>query len=315
MKKIKWLATGGTISCVPTQNGLSPAAAEEQMKDMLSHIPDMGAEIFPECIMNIDSSDISCGAIRKIGIAADKAIQDGFNGIVITHGTDTMAYTSAMLRKMLCNSPVPVIITGAQRPFYLDNSDGKANLSNALRSATNGLLTDVYLLFGDKLIRGDKAHKEYTHNDNAFISPTGYSGMIKNEKLFLNDIPHYSGEYKFNSDFDENVLLIKLTPTTDISIFSYAVDRDVRGIVIEGYGTGGIPHRLLDGIAYAACKGIKIMLISQCLYEGIDMSIYEVGVSAARLGVISGGEMTAEAAVAEMMFMLGQERRSYEHIS
>ena len=105
-------------------------------------------------------------------------------------------------------------------------------------------------------------------------------------------------------------MLIKLTPVTDISIFSYAVDRGVRGIVIEGYGTGGIPHRLLDGIAYAAGKGIKIMLISQCLHEGVDMSIYEVGVSAARLGVMSGGEMTAEAAVAEMMFMLGKERCS-----
>ena len=310
MKKIKWLATGGTISCVPTENGLSPAAAEEQMRDMLRHIPETGAEIFPECIMNIDSSDISCADIRKIGIAADKAIRDSFDGIVITHGTDTMAYTSAMLRKMLRFPPVPVIITGAQRPFYSDNSDGKSNLINSLNAAVNSSLNDVYLLFGDKLIRGDMAHKEYTQSDNAFISSSGYAGMIKDGVLLLNDIPHNQGSYTFNDDFDENVMLIKLTPGTDISIFFFAVDRGVRGIVIEGYGTGGIPHRLLEGIAYAAGKGIKIMLISQCLHEGVNMSIYEVGMSAARLGVMSGGEMTAEAAVAEMMFMLGKERRS-----
>lgn len=310
MKKIKWFATGGTISCVPTENGLSPAAAEEQMRDMLTNIPETGAEIFPECIMNIDSSDISCEDIRKIGLSAYKAIQDGFDGIIITHGTDTMAYTSAMFRKMLVSPPVPVIITGAQRPFYSDNSDGKANLFNSLNAALNGSLNDVYLLFGDKLIRGDLAHKEYTHSDNAFISSREYAGIIKDGALLLNDITHNSGEYSFNDDFDENVMLIKLTPGTDISIFSYAVDRGVRGIVIEGYGTGGIPHRLLDGIAYAAGKGIKIMLISQCLHEGVDMSIYEVGVSAARLGVMSGGEMTAEAAVAGMMFMLGKERCS-----
>lgn len=310
MKKIKWLATGGTISCVPTENGLSPAAAEEQLRDMLSLIPETGAEIFPECIMNIDSSDISCGDIRKIGIAADKAIRDGFDGIVITHGTDTMAYTSAMLRKMLCSPPVPVIITGAQRPFFSHNSDGKENLLNSIKAAMNDSLNDVFLLFGNKLIRGDMAHKEYTRSDNAFISSSGYAGIINDGKLLLNDIPYSSGEYSFNSDFDENVMLIKLTPSTDISIFFYAADRGVRGIVIEGYGTGGIPHRLLDGIAYAAGKGIKIMLISQCLHEGVDMSIYEVGVSTARLGVISGGEMTAEAAVAEMMFMLGKECHS-----
>lgn len=307
MKKIKWLATGGTISCIPTEYGLSPAAEKEQMKDMLLHIPETGAEIHTQCIMNIDSSDISCDDIRKIGISADIAIKEGYDGIVITHGTDTMAYTSAMLRKMLVSSPIPIIITGAQRPFYSENSDGKTNLFNSLKSAMNDSMRDVYLLFGDKLIRGDMAHKEYTHSDNAFISSGKYAGTIKDGTLLLNEISDNSGRYTFNSDFDDNIMLIKLTPTTDISIFFYAADRGIRGIVIEGYGTGGIPHRLLDGIAYAARKGIKIMLISQCLHEGVDMSIYEVGVSAAKLGIISGGKMTAEAAVAEMMFILGKE--------
>ncbi|MCI7766582.1 MAG: asparaginase [Oscillospiraceae bacterium] len=308
MKKIKWLSTGGTISCIPTENGLSPAAAEPQMRDMLLHIPETGAEIIPECIMNIDSSDISCNDIGKIGIAVHRAINEGYDGIVITHGTDTMAYTSAMLRKMLVNAPVPVMITGAQRPFYSDNSDGKANLYNSITAAAEGRLSGVYLLFGDKLIRGDMAHKEHTKNDNAFISSGEYAGIVTGNGIEYKAISQASGSYCFNDDFDENVMLIKLTPSTDGRIFGFAADSGIRGIVIEGYGMGGIPKRLLEPVERAIKLGIKIMLISQCLHEGVDMSIYEVGVNAAKLGVIAGGDMTAEAAVSEMMFMLGTKQ-------
>ncbi len=302
MKKIKWLATGGTISCIQTENGLHPAAAESQMRDMLNYIPETGAEIVPECIMNIDSSDISVNDMKLIGTAADKAIKEGYDGIVIIHGTDTMAYTSAVLRKMLSGTPIPVIITGSQRPFYSANSDGKINLFNALKAAADSSLKDVFLIFGDKLIRGDRAHKDYTENDNAFVSSCGYSGIIQNGRLIVNEFPNADTEYHFNIDFNENVMLIKLTPLTDGSIFTFAAESGVKGIVIEGYGAGGIPHRLLDSIGKVISKGIKIMLISQCLYDGVDMSIYEVGTDAAKLGIISGGNMSAEAAVAEMMF-------------
>ena len=302
MKKIKWLATGGTISCIQTENGLHPAAAESQMRDMLNYIPETGTEIVPECIMNIDSSDISVNDMKLIGTAADKAIKQGYDGIIITHGTDTMAYTSAVLRKMLSGTPIPVIITGSQRPFYSENSDGKSNLMNALKAAADSSLRDVFLLFADKLIRGDRAHKDYTENDNAFVSSCGYSGIIQNGRLIVNEFPNADTEYHFNLDFNENVMLIKLTPLTDGSIFTFAAESGVKGIVIEGYGAGGIPHRLLDSIGKVISKGIKIMLISQCLYDGVDMSIYEVGTDAATLGIISGGNMCAEAAVAEMMF-------------
>ena len=302
MKKIKWLATGGTISCIQTENGLHPAAAESQMRDMLNYIPETGTEIVPECIMNIDSSDISVNDMKLIGTAADKAIKECYDGIIITHGTDTMAYTSAVLRKILSGTPIPVIITGSQRPFYSANSDGKINLFNALKAAADSSLKDVFLIFGDKLIRGDRAHKDYTENDNAFVSSCGYSGIIQNGRLIVNEFPNADTEYHFNIDFNENVMLIKLTPLTDGSIFTFAAESGVKGIVIEGYGAGGIPHRLLDSIGKVISKGIKIMLISQCLYDGVDMSIYEVGTDAAKLGIISGGNMSAEAAVAEMMF-------------
>ena len=238
MKKIKWLATGGTISCIQTEIGLHPAAAESQMCDMLNHIPETGAEIVPECIMNIDSSDISVNDMKLIGIAADNAIKEGYDGIVITHGTDTMAYTSAVLRKMLSGTPIPVIITGSQRPFYSADSDGKANLLNAIKAAADSSLRDVFLLFGDKLIRGDRAHKDYTENDNAFVSSCGYSGIIQNGRLIVNEFPNADTEYHFNLDFNENVMLIKLTPLTDGSIFTFAAESGVKGIVIDLLGVG-----------------------------------------------------------------------------
>ena len=302
MKKIKWLATGGTISCIQTENGLHPAAAESQMRDMLNYIPETGTEIVPECIMNIDSSDISVKDMKLIGTAADKAIKEGYDGIVMTHGTDTMAYTSAVLRKMLSGTPIPVIITGSQRPFYSANSDGKINLFNAIKAAADSSLKDVFLLFGDKLIRGDRAHKDYTKNDNAFVSSCGYSGIIQNGRLIVNELTDADTKYHFSTDMNEKIMLIKLTPLTDENIFAYAAESGVKGIVIEGYGAGGIPHRLLDSIGRIISKGIKIMLISQCLYDGVDMNIYEVGTDAAKLGIISGGNMSAEAAMAEMMF-------------
>ena len=190
------------------------------------------------------------------------------------------------------------------KPYFAEDSDGKANLYNSFTAAQMNELADVFLLFGDKIILGGLAHKEYTRSDNAFVSTKEYSGRIENGAVTLGSLPEKHGEYSFNADFDDRVMLIKLTPLTDGSIFSYAAEKGVRGIVIEGYGMGGIPSRLLPEIKAAADKGIKIMLISQCLYEGIDMSIYEVGINAKRLGIISGGDMCAEAAAAEMMYLI-----------
>lgn len=307
MKKIMWISTGGTIACIKGENGLSPASSESQMNEMLEIIGDIPAEIECVTLMNIDSTNISCDDIRKIGEAAHKAITEGFDGIVITHGTDTMAYTSAILRKMLKYAPVPIIMTGSQRPFFEIGSDAPANLRNSFKAALDERFKGVHILFGDKVIRGDAAHKEYSFSDNAFISSEEYKAIIKDD-FFGNICPEIEGNYCFDPYFDENVMLITVTPATPSDLFEFALRSGCKGIIIEGYGCGGIPERLLPAIKKASGKGVKIMLISQCFYEGVSMDIYEVGVLAASCGIISGGKLTAEAALAELMFMIGKEK-------
>lgn len=309
MKKIMWISTGGTISCIKGENGLSPAASERQMSEMLEFIGHIPAQIECRPIMNIDSTNITCRDIRKIGEAAHEAIIGGFDGVIITHGTDTMAYTSAILRRMLGSAPVPVILTGSQRPFFTDDSDAPANLRNTLRAALDPRFKGVHILFGDKVMRGNAAHKEYSLSDNAFISPEEYKAVIRNGD-FEDVCPEIDGQYCYNPEFDENVTLITVTPSSRPELFESAVNSGCKGIVIEGYGCGGIPERLLPAIKNAAEKGVKIMLISQCFYEGVSMDIYEVGARAAACGIISGGKLTAEAALAEMMFMTAKNNKN-----
>lgn len=304
MKKILWLLTGGTISCISTEQGLSPAADKAQAEKMLEAV---GTSADVECIplMNIDSTNISCNDMKMIGETAHNGITKGFDGIVITHGTDTMAYTSAFLRHMLENAPVPVVITGSQRPFRAEGSDAPDNLKNAFLAACDTRFAGVHILFGSKVLWGDSAHKEYTQSDDAFISPNGYKAAFK-DGAFYDVIPSISGNYRYNADFSENIALIKLTPLTRPAEIETAVRSGFTGIVLEGYGCGGIPEILLPAIKSASEKGVRFMLISQCFYEGISLDIYAVGAKAAACGIISGGKMTAEAAIAEMMFNIGK---------
>lgn len=300
MKKIKWLATGGTISSVETEKGLVPASSDEQMKKMLEVLGFASENISTEQLMNIDSTEITCNDIRNIGIAADKAVREGFDGIIITHGTDTMAYTAAILDRMMDSCPIPVIITGSQRPFFAYDSDGKANLLNALNAACESF-GGVHILFGDKLIRGGMAYKAYTRSDNAFISPSGkYSGTISGGKLICSE-KKPDGKYFFRSNFSHRAGLIKITPMTRPEEIESAA-KLYDGIVIEGYGIGDIPTRLLPAIKKAISGGVKCVLISQCLFEGVSMGVYEVGTQAKDIGVISGGDLTAEGALARLMF-------------
>lgn len=302
MKRIIWLSTGGTIACTSGNDGLTPAACENQMQLMLEHIPKDEYEIIKKSIMNIDSSDISVDDILKIGCEVNTAISQGCDGIVITHGTDTMAYTCAMLSQMIHHSPVPVIVTGSQRPFFTQGSDAAQNLLNSFKAASDSRFNGIYLLFGDKVIKGDKAYKAYTVSDNAFISVDGYAAIIDKGGFINVNTADSCGAYNFISTCERRVMLIKLTPSSDSDIIDYAVRSGIRGIVIEGYGMGGIPYRLLDRLRVAVSCGIKIMLISQCMFEGIDLNVYEIGCSAAKCGIMSGGTMTAEAAMAYMMF-------------
>lgn len=300
MHKILWLSCGGTIACPPGEGCLSPEASEEQMKDMLGKISlPKGAEITPRCIMNIDSTDTDITALRTLSAAVYNGMTEGFSGVVITHGTDTMAYTAAVLFYALENTP-PIVITGAQLPFYAENSDGAANLSNAVKAACDGRFSGVHLLFGDKIIPGDRAVKIHTSEFDAFTSAAGYAALIKNGDITdITPSAPPSGKCVLR-EISGNVSLIKLTPFTDPREIDRAVSRGTKGLVLEGFGCCGVPDRLLPAIKRASDKGVRTVFVSQCLYGSADGERYRVGVNAAESGVIFGFALTAEGAVARL---------------
>ncbi len=301
MPQILWLSCGGTIACPPDKSNLSPRASEEQMHDMLKKIPlPENTNITPRCVMNIDSSDMGVKQLRTLTAAVHSSVNEGFSGIVITHGTDTMAYTAAALFFALENLP-PVIITGAQLPFYEKASDGPANLSNALKAACDRRFSGVYLLFGDKIISGDRAVKVHTTDNNAFISAAGYAAIIQSGEFTEVTVkgPDICGNCTLHR-IAKNTALIKLTPFTDSYTLYSLSKNNIKGLVIEGYGCCGIPGRLLDAIKKISDKGVKVVFVSQCLYGQTNGERYEVGVNAAKSGVIYGFAPTAEAALAKL---------------
>ena len=302
MKKIMWISTGGTIFCKSGKKGLAPVSDKEMTDKMLIIAGVNSCEVMHNDLMNIDSTDITCDDMRKIGAAVNDAISDCFDGIVITHGTDTMAYTGAVLHHMLENAPVPVIITGSQKPFFTENSDAPQNLRNAFSAACDNRFAGVFILFGSRIMESDKAYKAYTESYDAFISPVNYAAVITEQGFTDLQLPAYSGKYRYNTDFCEDISLIKISPCTKPSDILSAVNNGAKGIVAEGYGMGGVPSKLIDAFADAAAKGVRIILISQCFYEGVFLDVYNVGIRAAECGFVSGGQMTAEAALAQLMF-------------
>lgn len=299
MTDILWIACGGTISCCPTERGLSPAVCEKQMKEMLSglNVPE-NTNITARLLMNMDSTDMDIPHLKALAEAVYEG--RGHSGIIITHGTDTMAYTSAVLACALENISVPVIITGSQRPFFAEGSDGRRNLSSAIAAACDDRFAGVHLLFGDKVIPGDRAVKIHTTDCNAFTSPRGYSAVINGDSFEqVSPLPPPSGECRLR-EISGNVRLIKLTPFTEESEIISAISDGITGIVLEGFGSCGIPGRLLPAVREAVNRGVTAAFVSQCLYGNTDDKLYEVGVHAGEAGVVFGMDLTAEGALARL---------------
>lgn len=308
MKNILWLSTGGTIACKLGENGLSPDNSQLQMKKMLAEIPQINKFCKVECreIMNIDSTEILPRDWRKLADLIDRYIKksDSIDGIVITHGTDTMAYTGAMLSNMLINVPVPVIITGSQLPFFEENSDGKINLSDSFLAACNEKLKAVCLVFAGKIMLGKDAYKINSVDKSAFVSIEKDIGKISNETVYIYNEQLPQGTYKYAPDFSEEVMLIKITPNISSKILDFVKAIGVQGIVIEGYGLGGIPTAFLSALELLCKSGVRCVLVSQCVFGGTNLGVYSVGTRASLAGIEDWGNVTSEFALTRLMWEL-----------
>lgn len=314
-KKILVLGTGGTIAS-GGENGLRPALGTVKMLERLPLLCEE-YDIAAKDILQLDSSNIQPEEWRCIAEHVDKE-HAYFDGVVITHGTDTLSYTAAALSFMLRGISVPVVLTGSQLPLEHPLTDAYDNLRYAFAmaaSATGG----VFVSFGGRILLGSRAVKVRTTGFDAFESVNHpYVADIRARgALHINTAalpPHAS--YRFTGDISGSVFLIKLTPGLDPAIFDMLAGMKYEGVVIEAFGAGGLHyiHRDLPAkLELFSSHRIPVVITSQCLYEKSDLSIYEVGRRALAGGAVDAGDMTTEAAFVKLKWLLAQGL-SYERI-
>lgn len=309
MKRIALLATGGTIASVPGDDGLAPGIGGSQLMSLIPRALE-SVELVCKDVFSLDSSNIQPEEWRVLAREVYATLDD-VDGVVITHGTDTMAYSAASLTFMLRNVNKPVVFTGSQLPIMHPLSDAHSNLSEAL-SVAQTAPAGVYVVFNHKIINGSRAVKLRTTSFDAFDSINApLVGYIDA------DGPHYTNPPRYRPDapctledsLNEKVFLLKLMPGTSPEIFDWVVASGMKGLVLEAFGMGGLHYirrNLVDKLKMLTSNGVYTIVTTQCLYEKADFSIYEVGRSVLSPGhVFSGRDMTSEAAVAKLMWVLG----------
>lgn len=311
-KRILLLCAGGTIACRPGDSGLCPALDSHAL---LSHLESMtpAYDIQPLDLFSLDSSNIQPEHWQTAArcIYEELSTRD-WDGIVLTHGTDTMGYTAAMLSYMLENVPVPIVLTGSQLPLEHPLTDGYENLRCAFAMAASGV-PGVFVAFQHRVILGTRAVKTRSSRFDAFESVNlPMAGTVSAAGLRLNPsaIPEVKGKFALRDDCCDRVFLVKLTPGIRPEIFRWLADAGYRGIVVETFGAGGMAflrRNLVECLGELTARGIPVAAVSQCLYDGSDLSIYESGRMALQNGIWDARDMTTEAAVTKMMWCLGQK--------
>ena len=306
-KKILLLTTGGTIASLPGGSGLEPRRSEVMelaLEQLRSYY-----DITIDDVMCLDSSNITPEEWQLIArrIFEDRA---GFDGIVVSHGTDTMAYTASAVTFMLPDIDLPVVFTGSQLPLADMLSDAPGNLRTAFAMAASGH-PGVFLAFDRKVMLGCRAVKIRASGFSAFESVNAhYAAQVSNQGLVVEEaqLPTASGPARFCPEISRNVFLLKLTPGLNPAVFDMLAAMGYRGIVVEAFGLGGINvlNKGLRGIRRAVEDGISVVVTTQCLYDSANLEVYQVGGKLLELGVIQGRDMTSEAAMTKLMWAIGQ---------
>ena len=311
MKHILLLATGGTIASRPTAaGGLAPAITSEELLACVPELADLCA-IDAVQLFNLDSTNVGPAQWQEIvrSIRENYAAYDGF---VIAHGTDTMAYTAAALSYMIQNSAKPVVLTGSQKSIYNRDTDARNNLYRAFVYAVSEGAWGVQLVFDNKVILGTRARKTRTRSFDAFSSiDYPETAVFRDTRLipFLRrpaDLP----PVQFYEQLDPAVFVLRLVPGMRADIIPLLAPR-YRALVVESFGVGGLPGggqgEMFAELRRWCDSGRLAVFTTQVPHEGCDLAIYEVGRAVGELpGVLEAHDMTPEAVAVKLMWALGQ---------
>lgn len=309
MRKVLIIGTGGTIVSKETHEGLVPTIKIDELVNSFPEVKEICEPSYIQ-ICNLDSTNITPNHWLDMA----KVIQenyDNYDGFLIIHGTDTMAYTAAGLNYLIQNSTKPIVLTGAQKPIFNEGSDGKRNLLDALIYASDEDSFGVSIVFYGKVILGTRARKNYTKDYMAFGTVNfPYIAEISNGIIRRIELIKNVEKTKFYDKLNTNVGLIKLFPGLKDDVLEYAINK-YDALVIESFGTGGLPeysnfaHIISAGIE----KGKLFLMTTQVPNEGSDFRAYNVGFRIINtLNVLEAHDMTSESAIAKLMWIL-----AYEH--
>ncbi len=307
MKHILLITTGGTIASLETGEGLSPSLPSDTLLKYVPEIADI-CRVSTVSLYNLDSTNMRPEYWLRLATYI-RDVYAQYDGFVITHGTDTMAYAASMLYYLIQNSPKPVVLTGAQIPIFKRDTDARENLYDAFLYATDDHACGIHVVFDDKVIAATRARKTRTRSFNAFDS-IDYPeiAVIRGGKLRYYIQENLVGPPVFYDTIDSSVLVIKLIPGMSADIFDYVKDH-AHAVIIESFGVGGIPFYNSDEFAgkieMLVKHGIRIVVTTQVPHEGSDMSLYQVGLRIKQTyNIPEAYDMSTEAVLAKIMWAL-----------